>query len=114
MDAIQRLEELCAGRNWSFYELAQQADILFATVYKWKNGKANMSAASLKKICGVFDISMEQFWSGIGDDSLTEDQKMLLIKYASLRDEDKQIVNSLIDYCIQKNHASEKKARDDK
>ena len=37
MTVIDRINQLCAERGWTYYELTQRSDLSENTMYSWKN-----------------------------------------------------------------------------
>lgn len=103
MSIYERLEELCKERGMSLYELSQRAEITSTSVYKWKKGETTISLQSIGKICDVLGITLQQFWQGVADPQLTEEQNILLEKFARLLPSDKEFVLRKIDFILEKN-----------
>lgn len=103
MGKFEHLEELCNERGISFYELAQRADITPAAIYRWKGGEAAVSLPSLMKVCDALGITINQFWNGIQNDQLSEEQNELLDSFSKLSPSDKKFVLEVIDFIIAKN-----------
>lgn len=102
MTIMERIEQLNAERGWSLYELSKRTDIAEATVYTWKRKHKNPSIPVLEHICESYGITLYQFFMGIYDSGLTDDQNELIVKWTKLEAEDKKIINELMDRFIRK------------
>ena len=83
--------------------MAQRADITPAAIYRWKGGEAGVSLPSLMKVCDALGITINQFWNGIQNDQLSEEQNELLDSFSKLSPSDKKFVLEVIDFIIAKN-----------
>lgn len=89
MTIMDKIEQLNAERWWSLYELSKRTDIAESTIYTWKRKNKCPSLPVLSKICNVYGITVYQFFNGIGDGSLTEEQKEVLNVWSVLNKEEK-------------------------
>lgn len=102
MTIMERIEQLNAERGWSLYELSKRTDISEATVYTWKRKGKSPSIYVLEKICDSYGITLFQFFMGIYEPGLTDEQNKLITKWSSLSEKEKKIINELIDHLISK------------
>lgn len=51
MTIMQRIEELCAERGWTLYELSNRTSISVCTLYSCKKKNHEPTNETLKKIC---------------------------------------------------------------
>lgn len=105
MTIIQRIEELNQERSWSLYELSKRADLAESTVYTWKRTNKTPSMPVLTKICNAYGISLYQFFNGIGDNSITEEQRNILNGWALLTPEQKHSIKQIIELFAQSNRS---------
>ncbi len=89
MTIMQKIEELNNERGWSLYELGKRTDISESTIYTWKRKNKCPSLPVLGKICNAYGITLYQFFNGIGDNSLTEEQKTVLNMWSALNPKQK-------------------------
>ena len=83
MKIFERIDELCANRGWSYYELSKESGISSNAIYKWKN-KGNLpSLLNLQLICDAFGITLKQFFCG-ADNRLSEDEKTTILELISI------------------------------
>lgn len=74
-DALERIKELCAERNWSYYKLAKASGITYSTLSTMINKQNMPSLPTLLKICHGFGISAADFFEPDHSfNGLTEDQ----------------------------------------
>ena len=91
-DPIKRIQELCAERNWSYYQLAKSSGITYSTLSTMINKKNMPSLPTLLKLCRGFGISFSDFFEpGHNLEGLTEDQSACLTLFTSLSNEDKKL-----------------------
>lgn len=100
MTIIERIEQLNAERGWSLYELGKRADIAEATVYTWKRKNKCPSMPALEKICFSYGITLYQFFVGVFNPDLTDEQNQLIANWSNLDKQEKDIVISLINFLI--------------
>ena len=80
MDVQQHIRELMEERGWSEYKLAKMANLPQST------------------ICKAFGMTLAQFFSeGKEPMELTEEQRALFAKWATLSEEQKRVLFELID-----------------
>ncbi len=92
MDVLQRIRELCQQRNYSCYELAKRSGIPYSTLNTMLLKGAQPSIPTLRRLCGGFGISMQQFFAGDEDAAvLTEAQKECLSLFCVLTSEEQAL-----------------------
>lgn len=76
----ERIISLRLERNWSEYQLSEQAGITQSTISSWTRQNAVPSITNLEKICDAFGITLSQFFMEDPGQSvcLTEQQKTML------------------------------------
>lgn len=110
MTIMERIEQLNAERGWSLYELSKRTDISEATVYTWKRKGKSPSIPVLEHICDSYGITLYQFFNGVYEPGLTEEQNGLITRWSNLNDAEKELINNLINFLISKKQL---KAKDD-
>lgn len=89
---LQRIQELCEERNWSYYQLAKASGIAYSTLNTMLNKHNYPSLPTLQKLCEGFGISMTDFFEPDRSlTGLTEDQSTCLSLFTSLSPEDKKL-----------------------
>lgn len=63
MEILERIDELRVKRGWTFYQLAENAELPQSTVANMFARKTYPSIATLEKICSAFGISMAEFFA---------------------------------------------------
>ena len=92
---LNRIEELCKKKNYSYYKLAQKAGIHQCTISILINRKSTPNVYSLSKICDALDITLAQFFAP--DDEkvqLSEKQKEILTNFGELNDAEWELVKA--------------------
>ncbi len=88
---LERIKQLCAERGWSNYRLAVESGIPHSTLHNMMNRCTIPSFVSVKKICDAMGITMAEFFNGNEEEnSLTKDQKDVLMIYTKLSPEKKK------------------------
>ena len=82
---LDRIEELCNDRGWSHYRLAKEMDISPNSIGNLFRRTTVPSIPTLRHICQVFGISMGEFYSTDGSQTiLTSNRNMYLTFITSL------------------------------
>ena len=71
INPIERIKELCAERNWSYYQLAKSSDLPYSTLSTLLNSTNLPSLTTLAKICSGFGMF----------NALPDEKKQLAIAY---------------------------------
>lgn len=76
---IDRIQRLCAQRDWSYYKLAKESGISYSTLNTMMLKTNAPSITTLAKICNGFGITLAQFFDeGSEPEMLTDEQKECL------------------------------------
>ncbi|MBO5227866.1 MAG: helix-turn-helix transcriptional regulator [Lachnospiraceae bacterium] len=80
MDVLDRIIELRNERNWTEYQLAENAGITQSTISSWYRKHMLPTIPSLQRICDGFGIPMSQFFLESPEEAilLTDKQFRLL------------------------------------
>lgn len=94
---IERIDELCKMKGWSKYELAKFIGVSTNSVYSWYRTGAMPTLSNVIKICEVMNITIEQFFCGVGSYNLNEDENRLLQEWFLLSDLERKAIFSIIE-----------------
>lgn len=97
MDIQERIRQLMNERQWTEYRLVKESGLPASTVANIFRRNTVPSIITLETICGAFGITLSQFFSEGNAISLTDEQMNLLTRWATLSDEQKQALISLIE-----------------
>ena len=61
LNPLDRIQELCDERNWSYYQLAKVSGIAYSTLSTMINKHNMPSLPTLQKLCSGFGISITDF-----------------------------------------------------
>ena len=86
INILDRIQELCAERQWSMYKLSLEAELPSSTLVNMFNRKTMPSVATLVSICDAFQISMSEFFKENTDDILSDNEELLLKIFRCLED----------------------------
>lgn len=94
---LERIQQLCDERNWSYYQLAKVSGIAYSTLSTMINKHNMPSLPTLQKICTGFGISITDFFEpGKSSSGLTEDQAECLRLYTSLTPDDRALATAYL------------------
>lgn len=96
INIADRIFELIDKKGWTAYELSKQTGLSTNSIYAWNNG-STPSLSNVVKVCEALDISVEQFFCGMGSYKLTEDENKILNEWLLLSDLEKNAVMSMIE-----------------
>ena len=86
LNPLDRIQELCDERNWSYYQLAKVSGIAYSTLSTMINKHNMPSLPTLQKLCSGFGISITDFFDpGNSSKGLTSDQAQCLKLFTALR-----------------------------
>lgn len=89
---LERIQELCEERNWSYYQLAKVSGIAYSTLSTMLNKHNMPSLTTLEKLCAGFGISITDFFEpDKSANGLTEDQTTCLDLFTALSPGDKAL-----------------------
>ncbi len=75
---IKRIDELRKLKGWSKYQLAKCIGVSSNSVYGWYRTGAMPSLSNVERICEAMNITIEQFFCGVGSYSINEEENKLL------------------------------------
>lgn len=89
---LERIQELCAERNWSYYQLAKASGIAYSTLNTMLNKQNSPSLPTLQKLCNGFGISLTDFFEpDRSHTGLTAEQSKCLTLFTSLSPEARKL-----------------------
>lgn len=91
-NALERIQELCMERNWSYYQLSKASGIAYSTLSTMIHKHNMPSLPTLQKLCDGFGISITDFFEpDRSSSSLTPEQTDCLALFTALSPEDKKL-----------------------
>lgn len=98
MDVKKRILELMDKRGWTKYRLAKETGIYITTINDWFSGKGyTPSRESIVSICEAMGITVAEFYGGIEEHDLTNEQLVLLEKFEKVPKDRRQMVFDLME-----------------
>lgn len=95
MNVIERIQELCETRSWTYYRLAKESDITYSTLSTMLHKTTAPSVPTLMKLCDGFGITLAQFFSPEDEVSkLTSSQIECLSHWDKLDETSKSLATS--------------------
>lgn len=99
MEILERIEELRKKRNWSVYKLAEESGLTQSALSNMFSRKTMPSIATLTQLCEAFGISLAEFFN-YTQNNLSTEESILISNFKKLSNEDKILVNNLIETII--------------
>lgn len=97
VNIIARINELLKQKGWTGYELSKKTGISTNTIYDWNRIGAIPSLTNVIKICEAMDITLGQFFCGIENYQLTEDENKILKEWFTLSELEKSAIENMIE-----------------
>lgn len=98
MDVKKRILELMDKRGWTKYRLSKETGIYITTINDWFNGKGyTPSRESIVSICEAMGITVAEFYGGIEEHDLTNEQLVLLEKFEKVPKDRRKMVFDLME-----------------
>lgn len=97
MDTKQRIADLTRERGWSNYELAKRSGLQLPTLQNMYHRNYEPTIPTLQAICKAFGISLSQFFAEGDLIDLTAEQREMLSIWNRLSNEQKRIVQELME-----------------
>lgn len=97
MDTNQRIRELMQEHGLTEYRLALDSGLSKSTISAMLHRDTAPSIPTLEAVCKVLGISVSQFFAEEGEKlTVTEEQRLLLQRYAQLSDRQKKLIQQTI------------------
>ena len=103
MDSKVRLQHLMDDRGWTIYRLAKESDVAWTTIRNMFARNTEPSIATLDALCKGMGITLVQFFDEDNSMGLSPEQAQLLQEWSRLRENDKRLIQELIDSLNEKN-----------
>lgn len=97
MDILGRIEQLMEQRGWSAYRLCKESGLAQSTLSHVFRKDSEPTISTLETICKAFGLTLGEFFAEGEFVPLTEEQRALLDRWASLSVEQKQLVLNMIE-----------------
>lgn len=91
LNPLDRIQELCDERNWSYYQLAKVSGIAYSTLSTMINKHNMPSLPTLQTLLRVRHLHYRLFDPGNSSKGLTSDQAQCLKLFTALSPEDKTL-----------------------
>jgi len=92
INPLERIQELCDERGWSYYQLAKASGITYSTLNTMVNKQNMPSLPTLQKLCRGFGISVTDFFEpDRSRTGLTEDQALCVSLFTALPPEERRL-----------------------
>ncbi len=93
---VKRINELRKKQGLSQAALADAIGVNVNSVYNWNRTEAMPSLKNLENICNIFHITVEQFFSGLGDENDKSSEEKFLDSWRMLTDLEKFAIERVI------------------
>jgi len=97
MNVLEKIKKMQNDRGWSTYKLAYEAGLTQSTLSNMFTRNTCPTIDTLEMICNAFGITLSEFFeNGENKVYLSKNEQMLINKYRTLSDKEKDAINSTI------------------
>ncbi|MCD7745161.1 MAG: helix-turn-helix domain-containing protein [Lachnospiraceae bacterium] len=99
----ERIQDLLMRKDLSKYRLAQRSGLSLICITRYIDGTRTPTLASLQKLCDGFEISLSQFFEGVGyhkDPKLSEKQNHLLAMWEEMDEKERESMLSYGEFLL--------------
>lgn len=96
MKVTERIEQLMKQRGWTAYRLSKESGLSQSTLAHVFRRDSEPTISTLETICGAFGITLSQFFAEGDFVALTSEQREILDVWATLNDEQRELVRSMM------------------
>lgn len=97
MDTNERLKQLMKEKSITEYRLAIDSGLSKSTIAAILHRNTTPSVHTIEAVCSALGISVSQFFAEDGSPiNITEEQRLLLQRYAQLSNNQKQLIDTLL------------------
>ncbi len=108
MDAKARLQSLMDERGRTIYRLENESDVAWTTIRNMFARNTEPSIATLEALCKGMGITLVQFFDEDNSMGLLPEHAQLLQQWGRLRENDKRLIQELIDSLNEKTESERK------
>lgn len=101
-DLYSRIFEECQKKGINSNELGRLLSLKKGPLTDWKNQKSKPTLDQLIKMCEIFSVSADYLLFGTAHKDLTQEEYSFLEKYIVLSPYDKEDIQTLIDFKLQR------------
>lgn len=103
MDVTKRLKQLMDERGMTMYTLSQRSGVSWTTIKNYFGRGTTRTVATMELRCNGLGITMAQFFDeSCNTVHLTAEQQHLLDRWTVLSDEERKIVDGMLDVMVSK------------
>ncbi len=73
----EHIKEICKQRGWSYYKLAKESGISYSSLNYTIKHQHVPTINTLIKICNGLDITLSQFFDGLNDKKLNNQEEII-------------------------------------
>lgn len=95
-EVVTRIYELIAQSGITKNELAEKIGVSKNVIQYWKKENGYPSLSIIERICEVFNITVEQFFCGMGGEQIKTKQDRFLDEWRMLTSSEKQAIEKVI------------------
>lgn len=100
-DIIERINTLCADREWTYYRLAKESGITYSTLCTMLHKATAPSFSTLSRICNGFGITLSQFFDfSDPHPSLSPEQRAHLTEWNRLSSSNKKHLEAYMNFLL--------------
>ena len=96
-DVLDHINQICKSYGWSYYRLAQEADVPYSTITNMMKRNTIPSIPTLERICYAFGITLSEFFIETELEKATEQRPFnhLISYWSKISMEDQELLLSV-------------------
>ena len=96
-DVLKHINQLCEAYGWTYYRLAQEADVPYSTITNMMKRNTIPSIPTLERLCYAFGITLSEFFVDSEPNNMWDQRsfKHLINYWSKLSIEDQELLVTL-------------------
>lgn len=96
-NVLEHINKLCEVHGWTYYRLAQEADVPYSTLTNMMKRNTIPSIPTLERLCYAFGITLSEFFIDMEPNDILEQRsfKHLISYWSKISNEDQELLLSI-------------------
>ena len=96
-DVLGHINQLCKAYGWTYYRLAQEADVPYSTITNMMKRNTIPSIPTLERLCHAFGITLSEFFIDTELENVSEQRPFnhLISYWSKISMEDQELLLSV-------------------
>ena len=96
-NVLEHINKLCQVYGWTYYRLAQEADVPYSTLTNMMKRNTIPSIPTLERLCYAFGISLSEFFMDMEPNDISKQRsfKHLISYWSKISIEDQELLLSI-------------------